>query len=114
MRYENLGYSISVNIPNDYVVTAIIKQVDVQNNPEQHTLLLYLNRADIDILDKLGEFEILVNWSKAKWAATMEIAKKLESGYFNKYIERYEHHFKCSDIGNAILEELELKNRKPA
>jgi len=66
------------------------------------------------MLDKLEEYEILADRLIVKWTASVDIAKKIESGYFKKYIERYEYHFKCSDIGNSILEELMIKDRKPA
>lgn len=111
MRYINEGYTVKINLPKinghkGYFVECKYLQSD---DPEKYYLTMGLGRSDIDDRFKIDYQKI----DTQKISGTKETIKQnicrivdqaVKSGFFNKYIERYEYTYKCFDIGNDILE----------
>lgn len=106
LKYENKGNTIEINLPkecghNGYAVECTY-YYDKQKN--QYQLRIGLKRNDIGDIQEIDTQYISNLHGDTRRNITKMIEDASLSGYFEKYIERYEYTYKCFDRGNELFE----------
>lgn len=104
MRYQNDGLAMHMAINNNYTISAIYNKAD----DTHYSLTLYINRNDIDLLDKIDTQMITSAKEKIKSHIALIVETAYKNGFLQEYIDRYERMVKAFDLGNDILEREEL------
>lgn len=115
LRYENLGAEIGFNLAwnNDekyrgYSIIARYVPVGgiIADETCEFTVHLYLQDnavCDLHSITDVEPFTVQATKKSVKSVIGAMVEKKLESGYFDKYIERFNYYCKCFEIGDEIL-----------
>ena len=102
-KFNNMENIITIDLHNDYLIIAIIGQVDLNT----YNVQLMLKERTVDIWHLIEQAEHLTfNATKQTiYSAILKtVSDYLDEGFFDFYINRYEYDLKCFDIGNDILE----------
>jgi len=106
LKYENKGNKIEIKLPkecghNGYSVECTY-YYDKQKN--QYQLRIGLKHSDIGDIQEIDTQYISNLSGDVRQNLTKMIESASLSGYFEKYIERYEYTYKCFDRGNELFE----------
>ncbi len=117
LRYKNKGYTIEINLPKECGHEGYSVECTYRYDKEKKKYLLSigLRRNDVDDQFKIDSQEIDTQYiSGTKETIRQNICRIVEqagvSGFFDRYIERYEYTYKCFDKGNALFEEERIGN----
>lgn len=105
-RYEKNGTTvISVEITDDYTVFATANWNKVSRK-YMVTLELKENTTPLKdmIVDESDNIELRADMKTINFEMAKLITQKLDDGFFNYYIDRYNHMLKCFDKGNELIE----------
>lgn len=109
------GYTIEIDLPEDcgYKGYAVICTYKYNIRLDKYSLEMALKHKDIDDGFRIDRQEIDTQYiSGSRETIEDNICRIVEqaslSGFFDKYIERYEYTFKCFDRGNELFEEESL------
>ncbi len=105
LHYGNFCNQISIPLPNGYIVTAAYHQPDRFNAPNNYVVTFFINEKSIHIIDEIQMVEITSDPKQIKNTIARRVTHIYENGGLDKYIERYEHMFRCFDRGNSFFEE---------
>lgn len=106
LRYEKMGTTmISVDITDDYSVFAIGKW-DKQLKKYLVTLELKEKMTPLKdmIVDETDNLLVSTDMKTINLEMAKVITEKLNDGFFNKYIDRYNHMLRCFDKGTELLD----------
>ncbi len=117
LRYENKGYTIEINLPEECGHEGYSVECTYQYDKEKEKYLLsmWIKRSDINDKFKIDSQEIDTQYiSGTKETIRQNICRIVEqaslSEYFDHYIKRYEYIYKCFDKGNELLEKEMMNN----
>lgn len=102
-KFNNMENIITIDLHNDYLIIALIGQVDLNT----YNVQLMLKEKTVDRWDLIEKAEHLTfnATSTSIYSAILKtVSDYLDEGFFDFYINRYEYDLKCFDIGNDILE----------
>lgn len=103
LRYNNLGTTISVSLNNGYIITMM---ANYDKAIGQYKCRLFINHDDITLLDLIEDNIYLESTpQELKKNMAVSITDRLYSGYFEKFITRYDYQLKCFDIGSVFIDE---------
>ena len=104
-EYKGCRDIITIDLHNVYTVVAIkIWKPDNQ----KYTVELRLKENSIEQWDLIEEAESLEFETTYKYinsAILKQVSQYLESGFFQYYIDRFNHYIKSSELGDEILNE---------
>ena len=113
LRYETIGTStILVDLHNGYSIMAI---ANWNYNDKDYYTTFYISRNDtymFDLVQELENTKFSSDIKTIKIDITKYITEKLNSGFFDYYIKRYEYQQKCFERGNEMFEQERIKNDK--
>ena len=111
LRFENKGYVIKVNLPEEdkYKGYSVECRYLYDTQKEKYSLSMWLICKTIDHRFKIDSQEIDTQYiSGDKSTIRDNIVKIIEQAYdsnfFDYYIERFEYTYKCFDKGNDFYE----------
>lgn len=111
LRYKNKGYTIEINLPEECGHDGYLVECTYQydKDKEKYLLSMWLKRIDIDDKFKIDSQEIDSQYiSGTHENIKQNICRIVEqaslSGFFDRYIERYEYTYKCFDRGDELFE----------
>ncbi|MBQ4523368.1 MAG: hypothetical protein IJA10_10545 [Lachnospiraceae bacterium] len=108
-KYKGLDNIITIDLHNDYTIIAISSQ-DKETN--YYNVELHLKENTVDewkLIEKAENLVFKVNEKRLNAAILKKVAKLLNNGFFDYYIDRYEYELKCFDVGNDICEKERLE-----
>ena len=114
LKYEKFNSSndvIAIDLHNGYTVIAV---TGFNTENKVYTTTLFLKENTIDTWKLVENAEILefhANQNTINSAILKKVSEFLKEGFFDYYIERYEHELKCFDIGNEIAEKERLGDK---
>lgn len=104
-KFIKKGFSIEIELNNtDYIVRAnILKLGDKESN--EYDVTLELRRSDIGKWDMLDEehYKIESDTYDTNMDVYNLVMDKLNSGFFDKFINRYEDELEYSSVGFDVL-----------
>lgn len=119
LRYKNEGYVINVVLPEEcgYEGYSVECRYRYSKAKDKYLLSMWLKRKDIDNTFKIDGQEIDSKYIKSSHETIkQDICRIVEqaslSGFFDYYIERYEHTCKCFDCGSDIIDQDVTNNAK--
>lgn len=103
MKFNKVGFAISVEINDDYLVRANVLHVG-KYNEDNYEVRLELRRKDIGKWDCMGEEVCKIVSPRQEVNTNVEklITKMNDEGFFKRYIDRYEFEIKCFEIGYEV------------
>lgn len=112
LRYEKMGTTvISVDITEDYTVFVTANWNKVS---KKYMVTLELKEKTTPlkdmIVDETDNIELRADMKTINFEMAKFITKKLDDGFFNYYIDRYNHMLRCFDKGAEMIE-LETENK---
>lgn len=117
MRYKSKGYTIEIDLPEEcgYEGYSVECTYRYDKDKEKYLLSMWLMRKDISDKFKIDHQEIDTQYiSGTKETIRQNICKIVEqaslSGFFTKYIERFEYTYKCFDRGDDLFEKERLQD----
>ena len=111
-RYENLGTTIEVKLPNQdgYQGFSAVCRYIFDHEVEKYRLSMWLHHEEIDDLFKIDEQEIDTQYiTSEKKDIKKNICRIVEQayscGFFDDYIRRFEYTYNCFNRGNEMIEQ---------
>ena len=111
LRYFNKGYTIEINIPEEYGYKgySVVCTYRYVKQERKYLLSMWLRRKDIGDKFKIESQEIDTQFIESEKEDINEnICKIVEQAasteFFNKCIESYEYTYKCFDKGDETFE----------
>lgn len=103
-KYNGCDNVIIINLHNGYSVIAIwAKESDYSQT--DFSVTLHLKEKTTDMWDLIvDDWNFTANQKTINAAILRTVADSLENGFFNKFVERNEYYFKCSQLGCEILD----------
>lgn len=103
-KYNNSDNVIMIDLHNGYTVIAVSGW-----NPKSHdyTTSLFLKEKTVDdwkLIEEAENIKFNANYKTINSSILKRVAKYLEEGFFEHYIERYEYELKCFAKGNELFE----------
>ena len=99
-KWNNCDNVIIIDLHNGYSVIAIWSQ-----NEQEFSVTLHLKENTTDMWDLIvDDWSFTANQKTIHAAILKSVADSLENGFFNKFIERNEYYFKCSQLGCDLLD----------
>lgn len=115
LKYENKGYIIEINLPEEcgYKGYSVECRYQYDKEKEKYSLSLWLKRNDITDRFKIDSQEIDTQYiSGTRENIRQNICRIVEqaslSGFFDQYVQRYEYTYKCFDRGDDLFEKERL------
>ena len=113
LRYENRGTVIEIKLPAEcgYEGYSVECRYQRDNEKNKYALSMWLKNSDCnDERFKIDSQEIDTQFiTSVKENIKMNICRIVEqaslSGFFDRYIERYEYTYACFNRGNELYEE---------
>lgn len=109
------GYTITIELSEDYGYKGYSVKCTYKYNrlKEKYCLSMWLKRNDIDDDYRIENQKIDTQFiSSTKDTIEDNICKIIEqassTGYFDRYIERFEYGLKCFEKGNQLFEEEQI------
>lgn len=100
-KWNGCDNVIIIDLHNGYSVIAIWSQ-----NEQEFSVTLHLKENTTDMWDLIVEDWHFTTTRGAINAAILKsVAYSLENGFFDKFIERNEYYFKCSQLGCDLLDQ---------
>lgn len=100
-KYNNCDNVIIIDLHNSYSVIAIWSQ-----NEQEFHVTLHLKENTTDMWDLIvDDWHFTATRGTINAAILRTVADSLENGFFNKFIERNEYYFKCSQLGCDLLDQ---------
>ena len=112
LRYEKMGTTvISVEITDDYTVFAT---ANWNKTTKKYAVVMELKENTTPlkdmIVDETDNIELRADMKTINFEMAKLITQKLGDGFFNYYIDRYNHMLRCFDKGNELIE-FETENK---
>lgn len=112
LRYEKMGTTvISVGITDDYTVFAT---ANWNKTTKKYAVVMELKENTTPlkdmIVDESDNIELRADMKTINFEMAKLITQKLNDGFFNYYIDRYNHMLRCFDKGNELIK-FETENK---
>ena len=108
-KFKTMDNVITIDLHNDYTVIAIIGKD--KNDAYDITLMLKENTVDRwDLIGKAEHLTFNVSEKTICSAILKQVATFLEKGFFDYYIENYEHELRCFEIGDELMKKERLSD----
>lgn len=111
LKHKRKGYTIEIELSKEYGYGGYSVECTYKYNKskEKYSLSMWLKRNDIDDKFKIDSQEIDTQFIKGtKYTIENHINRIVEqaslSGFFDRYIERYEYTYLCCEKGAELLE----------
>jgi len=110
LPYTYEGETISINLENGFTVIAVAKW----NKEEKlYYTKFYINREDVEQQDLIvSDIKINAEIRNIRVTLARYITDKLDEGFYDYYIDRFNYGTKCFDIGNDIVETENINHSK--
>ena len=103
-KWNNCDNVIVIDLHNGYSIIAIWAK---ESNSYQldFPVTLHLKENTTDMWDLIvDDWSFTANQKTINAAILKSVADSLENGFFDKFIERNEYYFKCSQLGCDLLD----------
>ena len=113
MKCKSLGYVVEINLPEEcgYEGYSVECRYSFNKKKQKYSLSMWLKRNDIDDRYKIDSQEIDTQYiSGTRETIRDNICRIVEqaslSGFFDRYIQRYEYTYKCFDKGCEYFDQV--------
>lgn len=102
LTYTYQGEAVSVDLENGFTVTAIAKW---HNEEKVYYAKFYINRNDVGMLDFVAEnISFNADMKNLRVTLTQYITDKLDEGFYDFYMNRFNEQMEIFDIGTEIYD----------
>ena len=107
LTYTYEGETVSVDLENGFIVTAIAKW---HNEEKVYYAKFYINHKEVDLLDFVEEgIRIEAEMKNLRVTIAQYITNKLDEGFYDFYMNRFNEQMEIFDIGTEIYDAKDKK-----
>lgn len=110
MKYKKLGYTIEIELPQDKYKGFIAEcTYHYSKKYQRYALSMWIKKKDIDDRFKIDSQHIDTQYISGERENIIDNICRIveyasDTGFFDKYIERYNYTYRCFDKGSDLID----------